>query len=185
MKRRTLLARVGVLGLAGFAGCTAEGGDDTTPTEETTEAAAGGADGTDTSTATPTDTHTKTPTETAMTPTLGETTIEVQNSDCGQQVSDATVTFDGDAVVVEGTIWAPDPSWTATVVDASYDGGADELAVTVGITEREDADGPVVQCIAEIDYRTTTTFTDGLPGTVTVTHETNEGTETVASADCK
>jgi len=58
---------------------------------------------------------------------------------------------------------------------------ADELAVTVGIEEADD-DGPVVQCIAEVEYRVTATFADGGPGTVTVTHETNDGTETAATS---
>jgi len=186
MKRRTVLAKVGVLGAVGLAGCVSEGSDGAAP--ETGDSA-----GTDTSTETPaeqpaepaTDTATatdsETPTDTPMTPTLDDATLEVQRNDCGEQASEASVGFEGDSVVVEGRVWGSDPGWTAVLADASYDRAADELSVVVGLTQRETS-GPVVQCIAEIGYRATATFADGLPGRVTVVHETNEGRETVATA---
>ena len=160
MRRRTILARVGVLGTAGLAGCVS-GGD------------GGGAPGA----GEPTD---ETTTDTPMTPALEETTIEVLANDCGEETSEATVSGDED-VTVEGTIWAPNPGWTAVLTDASYDADADELSVTVGIEEQDDS-GPVPQCIAEVEYRVTATFADGGPGSVTVTHETNDGAETVATS---
>jgi hypothetical protein len=159
VKRRTILSRVGALGTAGLAGCVS-GADD------------GGASGGG-------GTTNETTTDSSMTPTLEGATIEVQANDCGQERSEATVSFAED-VTVEGTIWAPNPGWTAVLTDATYDADADELAVTVGVEEGDD-DGPVVQCIAEIQYRATATFADGEPGSVTVTHETNDGTETVAT----
>ena len=160
MKRRTILARVGALGTAGLAGCVSGGDGGGAPGD------GGTTDGTTT--------------DSSMTPTLEDATIEVQANDCGEEASAATVSFAED-VTVEGTIWAPNPGWTAVLADASYDAAADELAVTVGIEEADD-DGPVVQCIAEVEYRVTATFADGGPGTVTVTHETNDGTETAATS---
>lgn len=168
MERRTVLGRLALVGTTGLAGCVSE--DD----------GSGDGDGGGEATRAATETPTATPTDTPMSPTLTDATIDVSSSDCGNQVSDATVDFDGDDVVVTGTIWGPDPSWTATLADASYDAGADSLAVTIGIEEDEDS-GPTIQCIAEIEYTATLTFADGLPGEVTVTHETNEGSVTVVT----
>lgn len=181
MKRRTVLAQVGTLGAIGLAGCVSGGDDGAAPGTDTDEETASETETpTDTGTPTETDTGTEMPTDTPMTPTLDDTTIEVQHSDCGQQASDASVAFDDEAVVVTGTIWAPNPGYTATLADVNHDPETDELTVTVGI-EGSDDDGPVVQCIAEIRYRATARFASGLPGTVTVVHETNAGTETVAT----
>mgnify|MGYP000374459186 CR=1 FL=1 len=192
MKRRTVLAKVGVLGAVGLAGCVSGGSDGAAPetgdsagTETSTETPAEQPAEPPTDTATPantaTATDTATPTDTPMTPTLDDATLEVQRNDCGEQASEASVGFEGDSVVVEGRVWGSDPGWTAVLADADYDRAADELSIVVGLTQRETS-GPVVQCIAEIEYRATATFADGLPGTVTVVHETNEGQETVATA---
>ncbi|WP_346775213.1 hypothetical protein [Halomicrobium mukohataei] len=153
MNRRTTLIRLVGLGTTGLAGCVS------------------GSDGGD---------RRQRTTQTAMTSTLDDATIVVQRNDCGQTTSDATVSF-GEHVAVSGTIWAPDPGWTAVLSAASYDADDDELTVAVGVEPRDDS-GPVVQCIAEIEYRVTATFSDGLPGSVTVTHETDEGVATVATA---
>jgi len=165
MRRRTVLTAVGTLGV-GFAGCVSDGGDE--------------GDGAAGETATETDTSSATVTETPMTPTLTDTTIERLANDCGQQVNVAEITIDDQQVVVEGTIWAPDPGHGPTVA-ATYDADEDTLSVTTGTEDQ--GDGPVAQCIAEIEYRAMATFADGLPGAVTVVHETNEGSETVATAE--
>jgi hypothetical protein len=185
MKRRTVLANVGALGAVGLAGCVSGGSDEAAPetsddvvTETRTETAA--EQSTEPTTNTTTPANTTTATDTPMTPTLDDATLEVQRNDCGEQASEASVGFEGDGVVVEGRVWGSDPGWTAVLADASYDREADELSLVVGLTQRETS-GPVVQCIAEIEYRTTAAFADGLPGTVTVVHETNEGQETVAT----
>lgn len=176
MRRRSVLTAAGALGV-GLAGCVSGDEDEATTSEATTTTGGGErTTGSDTASEPATDTTTQTP----MTPTLTGTTIAAQGSDCGQQVHEAEVTFDDD-VVVDGTIWAPNPGHTPVVVAADYDDTADTLSLTVGT---EDAsDGPVVQCIAEVEYRATATFADGLPGTVTVVHETTEGRETVATVE--
>jgi hypothetical protein len=163
MNRRAVLAQVAGLGGVALAGCVANGGN-------------GGGNETDEETPT----NTESPTE--MPPKLTDSTIAVQSVDCGQQVSEATVVFESDHVPIAGTIWAPDPGWTATLVDAAYDHEDDELAVTVGV-EESDEDEMVAQCIAEVDYEVTATFESTLPGRVAVTHETNDGSETVATAN--
>ena len=167
MNRRAILTQVAGLGGVALAGCVSNG-DDT--------GGGGSGDETDEQTAT----NTEPPTE--MPPRLTDSTIAVQNVDCGQQVSEATVAFESHRVVITGTIWAPDPGWTATLVDAASKHEADKLAVTVGV-EESDEDGMVAQCIAEVDYEVTATFESAVPDTVMVTHETNDGSETVATAD--
>jgi len=167
----------------GLAGCVSGDDRDEATTGTESDAASERPTVTDAAnaTATVTDTVSETATGTPMTPTLTGTTIEAQGSDCGQQINEVEVSFEGDGVVLDGTIWAPNPGYEPIVVAADYDDATDTLSVTVGA---EDAsDGPVVQCIAEVEYRTTATFEAGLPRTVTVVHETNEGGETVATAE--
>lgn len=190
MRRRSVLTAVGALGV-GLAGCVSDGsdgGDEATPSEAAVTTGMGSEEttetGSDTASETATDTTSATTTETTtgtpMIPTLTDTTIEARGSDCGQQINEVEVSFEGD-VVLDGTIWAPNPGHEPIVVAADSDDATDTLSVTVGT---EDAsDGPVVQCIAEVEYRMMATFEDGLPGTVTVVHETNEGGETVTTVE--
>jgi len=178
MRRRTVLAAVGTLGV-GLAGCVS-GGDDGGRAATDTTTRTNAERGTESRLSTTSETATET-TITTQTPTLADSTIEAQGSDCGRQVHESEVTFDGDGVVVDGTIWAPNPGHVPAILAADYDGTTDTFSVTVGT---EDAsDGPVVQCLAEIEYRATAAFVDGLPGSVTVVHETSEGSETVATVE--
>ncbi|AUG48916.1 hypothetical protein BVU17_13420 [Haloarcula taiwanensis] len=113
---------------------------------------------------------------------MNETTFSVTSRQSGSQVSSATVTFDGDRVVVEGTIWGADGCKTADLTDATYDSGSNELSIGVGPTEMTDAGDMCTQAIMEIDYRATVTFANGLPGTVVVSHDTGDGQSTVTTA---
>ncbi|WP_225307837.1 hypothetical protein [Haloarcula sp. CBA1129] len=92
------------------------------------------------------------------------------------------MTFDGNQVVVEGTIWGADGCKTADLTEAAYDSGSDELRISVGTKEQTDAGDMCTQAIMEIDYRATVTFANGLPGTVSVSHDSGDGPSPVTTA---
>lgn len=183
MNRRTLVARVGAgIAVLAFAGCVADGngGDDDsrggdnedTPDESETE--------TD-----PDDDGTESPPESDV--GLAEASLTVVDVECGQQHDEADVAFETDTgdVIVTGTIWGSDLCKIPELVGADYDAQADELAVTVGTTDREsDSDEEMAcgQCIAELDYRVTAAFDGGLPGSVTVVHDHGDGGEPVTTS---
>ena len=154
MKRRQLL-RYGGLGCSiAFAGCAGEApGNGETST--------GGA---------------------SKPPSVNETTFRVIKRQSGSQTSSATVTFDGNQVVVEGTIWGTDGCKTADLTDVTYDSSADELRISVGTKEMPDAGDMCTQAIMEINYRATVTFANGLPETVSVSHDTGDGQSPVTTA---
>ncbi|GAA5473532.1 hypothetical protein Hhis01_00928 [Haloarcula hispanica] len=116
------------------------------------------------------------------TPSVNETTFSVTQRQSGSQTSSATVAFDGDQVVVEGTIWGSDGCKTADLTDVTYDSSADELRISVGTKDKPDAGDVCTQAIMEIDYRATATFENGLPGTVSVSHDTGDGQSPVTTA---
>lgn len=142
MKRRTLLQSMALLGAGSLAGCTA---GSRVGGEGTTSIG---------------------PVE----PELTSTDFEVLQQGCGNQVNEATIESGGDTVEITGTIAGSDACKTAELANVTYDPDADELQVTVATTDREDA-GACAQCIVEIEYRATATFTGGLPPNVVVTHE--------------
>ncbi|EMA10931.1 hypothetical protein C437_02827 [Haloarcula vallismortis ATCC 29715] len=90
--------------------------------------------------------------------------------------------FDGNQVVVEGTIWGADGCKTAEMTEAAYDSASDELRISVGTKQQTDAGDMCTQAIMEIDYRATVTFANGLPGTVVVSHDTGDGRSSVTTA---
>jgi hypothetical protein len=116
------------------------------------------------------------------TPSVNETTFSVTQRQSGSQTSSATVAFDGDQVVIEGTIWGSDGCKTAELIDAAHDTDADELRISVGTKDKPDAGDMCTQTITEIDYRATVTFANGLPGTVSVSHDTGGGLSPVTTA---
>ncbi|MHC3378992.1 hypothetical protein [Haloarcula sp. H-GB5] len=113
---------------------------------------------------------------------MNETTFSVTRRQSGSQTSSATVAFDGDQVVVEGTIWGSDGCKTADLTDVVYDTDSDDLSISIGTKEMTDAGDMCTQAIMEIDYRATVTFEDGLPGTVSVSHDTGGGLSPVTTA---
>lgn len=155
MKRRTLLGSIGLLGAGSLAGCTTG----TRVVDEETTTTVG-----------------------SVEPAVAGTDFEVRDQGCGNTVNEATVSFEGDAVVVEGTIAGSDACKTAELADATYDPDADELQVTVAAVDREEA-GVCAQCIVEIDYRTTVSFSGGLPPSVVVSHEGAGQSGVVATVD--
>lgn len=152
MHRRTLLGMAATLLPLGLAGCAGGGdsGDGETP-------------------GTPSPTSMSTPTPTP--PAIEEATLSTRDIVSGQEVDEATVTVEDDAVVVTGTIWGSDGCKTATLDAAEYDVGADTLSVAIATRDRGDAGDACTEALVEIDYRVRVTFSGGLPGTVAVTHD--------------
>jgi hypothetical protein len=161
-----------------------------TPGETATSAETETPEGPDTpeETDTPTETDapgTEQPTETD-TPDSGGTngsrlvarTLEV-TTDRARRAADPTVEFDGDAVVVEGTITGNDHCYTAELDDVSHHDG--ELDVLVSAVD-EGGDEACAQEVIEIEYRATFEFEGTLPATVVVRHDSMGEVETVARA---
>lgn len=161
MQRRALLKRTAALVTAGtLAGCVGNqyGMDDDTAAAPATSG--------------------------SQPPTLTDRTLSVTDSGCGNETNTASVSFDDGKrlVTVTGTITGSDACKTATLKDATYDSNADELAVTVAATNRDDAD-MCAQCLTEIDYEAEFSFDGGLPSSVTVDHDSLGETRTVQTSE--
>ncbi|WP_439028404.1 hypothetical protein [Haloarchaeobius sp. DT45] len=166
MKRRALLKRTAALAATGaLAGCVGDdslgGVDDGTETE------------TDTPTAKPTDTPTAEPA-----PKLDSQSIETTDTGCGSGM-DATVTFADSGVDVSGSVVASTPCHEAVLQDATFAAESKTLTVTVGV--QDDGSDACTQCIAVVEYAATLGFTNGLPETVEVVHDSQGKTTTVTT----
>lgn len=129
-------------------------------------------------------TDTETETGTPM-PTLVGSDLQVNSNECGQQVDQATVSFDpeGRTVAVEGVVWGSDTCHTARLADATYTPDTDRLTVRVVATVPETTETQACgQCIVEIAYEATCSFDGGLPGTVRVVHGRGDGERVVTNA---
>lgn len=154
MQRRTVLASVATLTTTGLlAGCA------------TNSPGRGPTNG-----GTPTDT-----------PSVAGTDFTVTNAQPGNEVNEASVSFEDDAVVVTGTIAGADSCKTAHLKEAELSDGS--LAVTVATKDRPDAGDVCSQVITEISYEATVTIEGPLPAGVTVVHESMGETREVASAE--
>lgn len=102
---------------------------------------------------------------------LRDSVIEVTDVSPGDGPDDADVEFDGDAVVVDGTITGSDGCRTAELGDVEYDADADELSIDVATTADEDADETMCsQSLVEIEYVVRAEVAGGAE-TVTVSHD--------------
>jgi len=163
MDRRTLLGTIGATGIVGLTGCLSGDGSGETPS----------AAGTATTTSTPTP---------APDPTLTDATFTVVGRQSGTQSDSASVSVDGESVVVEGSIWGRDGCQTAELRSVNYDHTASELTIAIGTTERTDAGDSCTQAVVEIDYTAMISVENGSPTTVVVTHDRGDGPETVVTA---
>jgi len=170
MNRRDVLRKtVALAGVGTLAGCLNEGsGDDGGDGGDGGGGGSDGGDGGDT-------------TE-APTPSIDDRSIATQAANCmsGDSGAAAEVSSDSMVVTVAGTIETPDPCHAATIADASYDGDADSLALTVGY----ESDGEMCSdCVGAVEYEATVTFTGRLPARATVDHEGTDGTTTITETD--
>jgi hypothetical protein len=111
---------------------------------------------------------------TTPTPEIDNTFLKLPNSACGAVTEQADVSADESElrVIVDGTTSAESQCYTARLADATYDGDADELRVTVETYDASDDGESCAQCITELDYVVTAEFRGALPGSVVVVHRT-------------
>ncbi|MFC6992561.1 hypothetical protein ACFQH3_12885 [Haladaptatus sp. GCM10025707] len=147
MNRRTfIVSAAGVAATAG-AGCVSSGNGN-------------GSGGNTTTTATP-----------EPKPKVTNKSLSVVSAGCGNEVSEASVSFQPDQsqVQVSGVIWGPNACHTGKLESAEYDEESDTLTVHV-VTKQPDEDAMCAQCIQEIEYEASVGFENGLPETVVVNH---------------
>ena len=145
MKRRRILRTGGVLACGGLAGCVGSGPG--SPGDGSTDPPTTDGDG-------------------GSSPAL-ETSFAVSGTRCGNQVDEASVSFDDGKVTVEGTTWGNDACYTGRLDSATLDGGT--LTVRVVAERPRGEDVGCAQCISEIDYRATI-GTPSPPTKVVVVH---------------
>ncbi|WP_224332801.1 hypothetical protein [Haloprofundus halobius] len=180
MDRRTFLGRTTVLAAVALAGCTSSGtddgtnGDDGENGDDGTDADSGGADGTDGETETPGEDSDE------SAPRIADRAFE-RTGDCDRAGS-ATVSRDGDTVVVEGCIRGRNGCSEAVLDSAEYDPSDDRLSVVVATEEERDEDEACTQALVSRGYELRVVFEDGTPGTVDVVHDGADGQTTVTSS---
>lgn len=152
MDRRTLLTGGGAV-LATLAGCTG------TPSEGS---------------------PTGSPTPTPAPPRITDRSLELREQ-C-ERPGTATITTDGDAVVVEGCIVGINGCHRPVLERARYDQAADELQVRV-TTEAPATAEACTQQLVDLPYRVTVTFANGRPGTTTVVHDGANGEQQAGDAE--
>lgn len=161
MKRRTVLKRASaVTGSLAIAGCLSEG---TGGGESTSEAS-----GDDESTTEPT-------TSAAM--SVSGRSLETVNTGCGSE-NTAEVSFTESGASVEGKLPVSDPCHEAVFADVSV---SDESVVVTMAAVETDAD-TCQQCLGMVEYSAGLETENGVPKSVTVRHDAQGETTTVAEA---
>jgi hypothetical protein len=159
MDRRTVLSGVGAA-FAGLAGCTSSSGG--APTDTSSESA------------------TPTGSPTPPSPQVTDQSFEPR-SNCGEPGA-ATISVDGDTVVVEGCIVGKNGCQRPVLELATYDDQRDELRVRVATEAPSDTEA-CTQALVDLPYRVRVTFVDGLPGTTTVIHDGVNGQQQAGQAE--
>jgi len=106
---------------------------------------------------------------------VGERSLETVNTDCGTD-NTAAVSFTEGGASVTGTIPVSDPCHEAVFADVSLSDGA--LTVTMA-AEEADADA-CQQCLGVVEYSAGFETENGVPSSVTVRHDAQGETTTVA-----
>ncbi len=170
MRRRDVLATIGLASLAGCIG--SGGGGSNTTTDSTTDE--------------PTTTDDPTTSEPTTTTDGGadwSADLEVLAVECGSPEDEsATISFTDEGPSVSGTIIGSDMCYIARLDRLVYDEMTRELVVVVESVSDADADTACAECIAAVDYRFTATFTGEGPTSVEVVHKARGREQTVASA---
>lgn len=165
MKRRTVLKRASaVTGSLAVAGCLSEGSGGS---DSTTEGSGGGS--------TTEGTTTEPTTEASM--SVSGRSLETVSTGCGTENA-AEVSFTESGASVSGKIPVSDPCHEAVFADVSLgDGG---LVVTMA-AEATDADA-CQQCLGVVEYSAGLETENGVPASVTVRHDAQGETSTVAES---
>ncbi|WP_198665659.1 hypothetical protein [Haloprofundus halophilus] len=178
MNRRTLLARTATLAAVGVAGCTSDGtSDDGNSGDDSNSGNDSNSDndsnnGNDGSSG---DESTEDATK------LVDQTFE-RTGDC-EQAGSATVTRDGESVVVEGCIRGRNGCAVAVLGDVQYDATEDHLTVVVATEIDRDDDEVCSQALVSRGYRARVEFDGGAPDTVDVVHDGADGRSTVTTSN--
>jgi hypothetical protein len=132
----------------------------------------------------PTDDHTASPTDSGEHTDEGTATrtrtpqgngivseeFEVTNQSCGTGKNAVDITFDGQAVALDGVIDGSDACYTAEQESVDYDPATDRMRVNVR-AYRPDEDAMCADCVVDIEYEARYVFEGGTPEEVTVAHD--------------
>ncbi|MFA9503459.1 hypothetical protein ACERIM_11870 [Natrinema sp. H-ect1] len=105
-------------------------------------------------------------------PDVADASLAVDGRECAGRTDgdDATVEFENERVLVEGSIRIPTPCHTLELSDVTYDDGRDLLVVTVAVGEQEAE--TCVDCLGTADYEAGIDLEGRYPGRVAVVHAT-------------
>ncbi|MEF8757985.1 MAG: hypothetical protein V5A33_07085 [Halobacteriales archaeon] len=115
-------------------------------------------------------------------PDIARTDLTVTDRDCASssEGGDATVSFEGEQVVVDGTIATATPCRVVEIAGTDYGETGDRLTVAIGTSP---SDGVCQQCLGAVGYEATIEFEHDLPGEVVVEHRSRDGSRTVNTAE--
>lgn len=115
---------------------------------------------------------------------IAESNLRLVDQGCGEGADSASVSFGASDVTVEGTIGGSDTCKVAELRETAYDAASGKLRVVVGTTDATaEGETPVCgECIVDIEYEAVVRFEGDTPTSVTVVHESVNGTNTVATA---
>lgn len=103
-------------------------------------------------------------------PELVDASLDAGDGTCGDPDADAVdVRYEGEAVLVTGTVSMPDPCRGVSLSEASYDEGESTLFLTVRVAAADPA-ATCMACVGVRDYEVTADFDVDLPDRVVVRH---------------
>lgn len=106
--------------------------------------------------------------------------LTVTDRRCGSSAGQAaTVSFDGERVVVDGAIATATPCRVVEIERVDYGEKQNRLTVEIGTSPSDEV---CQQCLGTVRYAATIDFEHDLPGEIVVEHRSRDQTETVATA---
>jgi hypothetical protein len=112
-------------------------------------------------------------------PAVAEQSFTAGEGRCASATeSTATIAFEGESVVVEGTFITPNPCYELRLAAATYDANDDTLEVVVAAKSTGET---CVQCIGAVDYDATVRFDHERPGQVVLKHRKGEKSTVVTT----
>lgn len=113
-------------------------------------------------------------------PEVAGTDLQVNDRGCASKDdSGATVSFEDEAVTVDGSVVTATPCRKLAIEGTNYDEKQDRLTVAV---KASPSDEVCQQCIGAVEYEASIVFEHDLPGEVVVEHRSRNGSRTVATA---
>jgi len=114
-------------------------------------------------------------------PAIAEQSFAAEEGRCASETeSSATIAFEGESVVVDGTFITPNPCYELRLATAAYDANDDALEVVIAAKSTGET---CVQCIGAIDYEASVRFDHELPGQVVVKHRKDGKSTVVATGE--